>query len=79
MKDGYQFGTQRSSINHLLFMDNLKLYAKGKKQLDSLGSTVQIFSQDIDMELGIDKCGILVMKRGTYKKVKELNYQMTRK
>ena len=25
MKTGYQFGTQRSSINHLLFMDDLKL------------------------------------------------------
>ena len=31
MKDGYQFGTQRSSISHSLFMDDLKLYAKDEK------------------------------------------------
>ena len=71
MKTGYQFGTQRSSINHLLFIDDLKLYAKYEKQLDSLVNEVQIFSMDIGMEFGIDKCGITVMKRGRYKKVKE--------
>ena len=68
MKAGYQFGTQRSSINHLLFMNDLTLYAKKEKQLDSLVNTVQIFSSDIGMEFGIDNCGILVMKRGRYKK-----------
>ena len=41
MKTGYQFGTQRSSINHLLFTDDLKLYAKDEKQLDTLVNTVQ--------------------------------------
>ena len=49
-------------------MDDLKLYAKDEKQLDSLVNTVKIFSLDIGMEFGIDKCGILVMKRGRYKK-----------
>ena len=53
-------------------MVDLKLYAKDKKQLDSLFITVQIFSLDIGMELGIDKCGILVMKRGRYKKSEEI-------
>ena len=66
-------------MNHLLFMDDLKLYAKDEKQLDSFVNTVQMFSLDIGMEFGIDKCGILVMKRGICKKLKELNYQMTRK
>ena len=72
MKAGYQFGTRRSSINHFLFMDDLKLYAKDEKQLDSLVNTVQIFSLDIGMEFGIGKCGILVMKRGRYKKSEEI-------
>ena len=64
MKAGYQFGTQRLSMNHLLFMDDLKLYAKDENQLDSLVNTVQIFRLNIGMEFGIGKCGILVMKRG---------------
>ena len=68
MKAGYQFGMQRSSINHLLFMDDLQLYGKEEKQPDSLVSTVQIFTLGIGMEFGIGKCGILVMKRGRYKK-----------
>ena len=79
MKAGYQFGRQRSSVNHLLFMDDLNLCLKDEKELYSFVNTVQIFSLDIGMEFSIDKYGILVIKRGKYKKVKELNYQMTKK
>ena len=45
-------------------MDDLKLYSKTEKQLDSLIQTVRISSNDIKMEFGIDKCAILVLKRG---------------
>ena len=45
-------------------MDDLKLYTKSKRALDSLIQTVQIFSKDIGMQLGIDKSAILVMKKG---------------
>ena len=59
-----QFSSNKEKINHLLFMDDLKLYAKNEKDLDSLVQTVRIFSDDIGMEFGIDKCAILVLKRG---------------
>ena len=52
------------TINHLLFMDDLKLYSKSEKALDSLIQTVRIFSTDIGMQFGIDKCAMLVMKKG---------------
>ena len=42
----------------------IKLYAKNEKSLNSLVQTVRIFSDDIDIEFGIDKCAILVLKRG---------------
>ena len=45
-------------------MDDFKLYAKNEKGLDSLVPTVQIFSDDIGIEFGIDKCAMLVLKRG---------------
>ena len=45
-------------------MDDLKLYSKTEKTLDSLIQTVLIFSNDIKMEFGIEKCAILVLKRG---------------
>ena len=51
-------------INHFLHMDDLKLYRKNEKELDSLIQTVRVFNQDIRMEFGIDKCATIVLKRG---------------
>ena len=45
-------------------MDDLKLYGKNEKHLDILLNTVQIFSKDIGMELGISKCAVVIMKKG---------------
>ena len=65
----YQFSSNREKIHHLLFMDDLTIYAKNEKGLESLIQTVRIFSDDIDIEFGIDKCTTLVMKRGKSYKV----------
>jgi hypothetical protein len=54
----------KSKINHLLYMDDLKIYAKSRMELESLMNTVRIFSEDIGMEFGLQKCAILVLKRG---------------
>ena len=35
---------RKGLINHLLFMDALKLYGKNKKQVDTLVNTIHIFS-----------------------------------
>ena len=43
-------------------MDDLKLSAKNVDQIDSLVNIVKIFSEDIKMEFGLSKCGVL--KRG---------------
>ena len=45
-------------------MDDLKLYFKSKKALDSLIQTLKIFSEDIWMEFWIDKCAMLVIEKG---------------
>ena len=63
-ESAYQFSSTKEKINLLLFMDDLKLYAKNEKGLDSLVQTVRIFSDDIGMECGIDTCATLVLKRG---------------
>ena len=60
----YKFSDDGERINHLLFMDDLKLYAMNEKGVDSLIQTVRVFSEDIGMEFGIEKCAVLVMKRG---------------
>ena len=54
-------------INHLLFMDDLKLYGKSENETKGLVSTVEVFNQDIGMEFGIRKSGVIIMDRGKVK------------
>ena len=51
-------------INHLLYMDDLKLYASTEKQINSLVNTVQIFSKDIRMNFGFNKCAKVTIIKG---------------
>ncbi|XP_076583782.1 retrovirus-related Pol polyprotein from type-1 retrotransposable element R2 [Chaetodon auriga] len=51
-------------ISHLLYMDNIKLYAKSECDIDSLTHLTRIYSNDIGMSFGLDKCGWLVCRRG---------------
>ena len=44
-------------------MNDLNLYAKNEKGLESLVQTVEIFSDDIAMEFGISKCAVVVLRR----------------
>ena len=45
-------------------MDDLKISAKEKAGLDALIQTVRVFSLVIGMEFGIEKCAVVIMKRG---------------
>ncbi|XP_068690307.1 uncharacterized protein [Montipora foliosa] len=51
VKAGYTL--QDVKINHLFFMDDLKVYGKIKAEIESLVWTVQLISQDVGMEFGI--------------------------
>ena len=63
-------------LKQLLFMDDLKMYAKCERELDLLIQTVRIFSDDVGMVFNLDKCAMLVMKKGKrWFQQKELNYQ----
>ena len=59
----YEFSASKEKIDHLLFMDDLKLYTRSEKGLDSLVHTVRVFSEDIEMEFDIEKCIMLVMEK----------------
>ena len=63
-KAAYEFSESKEKINHLLFMDDLKLDSRSEKGLDSLVQTVRVFREDIGIEFGIEKCAMLVMKKG---------------
>ena len=45
-------------------MDDLKLYAEDEKNLDRLLDIVHMFSLDIGMDFGLDKCAKCVIKKG---------------
>ena len=45
-------------------MDDLKLFAESKNQIDSLEQTIHKFSEHIGMQFGIKKWGVLKMERG---------------
>lgn len=54
----------RTKLTHLFYMDDLKLYARGKQHLEGLLEIVRKFSQDIGMSFGLQKCAAVHVKRG---------------
>lgn len=64
VKPGYQVSGRAGKINHLLYMDDLKLYAGTRGGIESLLNTVRIFSEDIGMQFGLDKCATMTLRRG---------------
>ena len=50
---GYKLCRLQENINHLMYMDNIKLFAKNENELEILIHAVGIYSQDIGMEFGI--------------------------
>ena len=62
-KAAYEFSESKEKINQLLFMDYLKFYSRSEKGLDSLVQTVCVFSEDVGIEFGKEKCAMLVMEK----------------
>ena len=65
---GYRFSGSREKVNHLLFMDDPKLYSSCNEELESVVRVVNMFSNDVGMKFGFDKCGVLMVEKGVKKK-----------
>ena len=63
---GYKRCRSQKKIIRLLYMDDIKLFAKNEKELETLIHAVRIYSQNIGMEFGIEICARLVMKSGKW-------------
>ena len=70
----YVFSESKEKTNHLLFMDDLNWYSQSENGLDSAVQTVCVFSEDIGMEFGTEKCTMLVME--TRKIVKSVGIEL---
>ncbi|KAJ0183997.1 hypothetical protein K1T71_000420 [Dendrolimus kikuchii] len=51
-------------VSHLLYMDDLKLFASNEPDLIELLKTIERFSKSINMEFGIEKCAVMHVRRG---------------
>ena len=45
-------------------MDDLKLYGKNEREIESLVQSVRIYSEDIAVEFGVQKCAFIKTLRG---------------
>ena len=63
---GYKIGNEW--FTHLLYMDDLNLYAKDDSELERLLRIVKGFSGNIGMEFGLGKCAKATFKKGKLEK-----------
>ena len=69
---GYSNKIYDNTINHLFYMDDLKLFAKNDQQLQVLLNIKKQFSHDIRVEFGLDKCAKATFFRGKLLKAKNI-------
>ena len=62
----YTFTKSQGKVNHLMYIEYVKIFTKAEKKLEVLIQAIRIYSQGIEMEFGIEKCVMLIMKNGKY-------------
>ena len=62
VKGGYT--VDKTTLTHLFYMDDLKLYAKTEEALKDMLTVTKLFSTDIGMSFGIEKCAKVTLKKG---------------
>jgi hypothetical protein len=61
---GYQVYGPERKINHLLYMDDLKLLSRSEEELENEINIVKTISKDINMNFGFEKCAKICLKKG---------------
>ena len=64
LKQGYSVRKGKERLNHLLFMDDLKLCGSNDNEIDSLVKVIKIVRGDNGLQFGFEKFTVLKMKRG---------------
>ena len=60
-------------------MDDLKLHASNDNELHSLLETVRVFSTDVGMKFGLDKCRKSTILKGKYSKTESIQLTYEKK
>ena len=74
---GYSYEIYDNIINHLFYLDDLKLFAKNDQQRQGLLNTVKQFSYDIRKKFRQDKCAKAAFFRGKLLKAKDITLDTT--
>ena len=61
---GYKLSRSQEKINHLIYMDDIKLFAKKWKRTGNSNTQLEYTVNTLGKESGIEKCALLVMKSG---------------
>ena len=56
---GYKLSKFQEKIDHLMYMDDIKLFVKNEKELEILIQAVRIYNQDRGVDFGVEKCAVL--------------------
>ena len=57
---GYKLQKFQVKINHqIMYMVDIKLFAKNEKELEMLRKAMKIYNQDIGIKFGIEKCATI--------------------
>ena len=74
---GYKLSKTQTKINDLMYMDDIKLFAKNEKELKTVIKAVRIYCQDKGIEFIIEKYAMPIMeKEGNDIRQTEWNYQI---
>ena len=62
--NGYNLTKLQEKINHPMYRDVIKLFAKNEKDLKTLTQAVRIYMYNIGMEFSIEEWAMLIMRSG---------------
>ena len=54
----YKLRNSQEKIYHLIYRDDIKLFVKNERQLETLTQAERIYTEEIGMEFDIEKCAI---------------------
>ena len=59
---GYKLTKSQEKINHLMYVVDIKLVTINEKEPESLIQTIRIYSKNIKIEIGLEKCAMLIRR-----------------
>ena len=58
-----KFTNSQEKINHLMYIDYIKIFVRNEKELETLIQTIRMYNQEMRMEFGIEKFSMLIIKK----------------